>query len=70
MCIRDSIWAKESPLTWYLWRFDYQVPKGIEQLEICARAIANDGTVQGVNGIDDEQKGGMIGYHVINTPVS
>ena len=65
-----DIWAKESPLTWYLWRFDYQVPTGIEQLEICARAIANDGTIQGVNGIDDDQKGGMIGYHVINAPVS
>ena len=65
-----DIWAKESPLTWYLWRFDYQVPSGMEHLEICARAIANDGTIQGVNGIENDQKGGMVGYHVINAPVS
>ena len=64
-----DIWAKESSLTWYLWKYDWQVPSGVEQVEICARAITNDGTVQGVNGVDDE-KGGAVGYHVINASVS
>ena len=63
-----EIWAKDSPLTWYLWKYTWQVAEQPGEIEICARSTANNGTIQEVNGFDAEN-GGATGYHTIDAEI-
>ena len=63
-----EICAKDSPLTWYLWKYTWQVAEQPGEIEICARSTANNGTIQEVNGFDAEN-GGATGYHTIDAEI-
>ena len=63
-----EIWAKDSPLTWYLWKYTWQVTNQPGKIEIYARSTANNGIVQEVNGFDAEN-GGATGYHAIDAEI-
>ena len=55
-------------MTWYLWKYTWQVPNQPDEIEICARSTANNGTIQEVNGFDAEN-GGATGYHTIDAEI-
>ena len=63
-----EIWAKDSPLAWVLWKWDWQVPEKVEPVEIYARATANSGVVQDEIGIEVEPVGAT-GYHMIDAAI-
>ena len=63
-----EIWAKDSPLAWVLWKWDWQVPEKVEPVEIYARATANSGVVQDEIGIEVEPVGAT-GYHMIDASI-
>ncbi len=63
-----EIWASDSPLAWYLWKYTWQVPKNWGETEIYARAIANDGLIQRETGFDAEPAG-AVGYHTIRAEI-
>ena len=63
-----EIWASDSPLAWYLWKYKWQVPKNSGETEIYARAIANDGLIQRESGFDAEPAG-SIGYHTVRAEI-
>lgn len=63
-----EIWASDSPLAWYLWKYTWQVPKNWGETEIYARAIANDGLIQRETGFDVEPAG-AVGYHTIRAEI-
>ena len=63
-----EIWAKDTPLAWVLWKWEWQVPENAAPVEIYARATANNGVVQDEIGIDVEPVGAT-GYHMIDAEV-
>ena len=63
-----EIWAKDSPLTWVLWKWDWQVPEKSEPVEIYARATAHSGVTQDEIGIEVEPVGAT-GYHMIDAAI-
>jgi len=75
-----EIWAKDTPLAWVLWKWNWQVPElstasfgsqttpKEEPVEIYARATANNGVVQDEIGIEAEPVG-AIGYHMIDASI-
>ena len=63
-----EIWASDSPLAWYLWKYAWQAPKNSGKVEIYARAIANDGLIQRESGYDVEPAG-SVGYHTVSAEI-
>ena len=63
-----EIWAKDTPLAWVLWKWDWQVPENADPVEIYARATAHNGVVQDEIGIDIEPVGAT-GYHTVDAEV-
>ena len=63
-----EIWAKDSPLAWVLWKWDWQVPEKVEPVEIYARATAHSGVTQDEIGIEAEPVGAT-GYHMIDAAI-
>lgn len=63
-----EIWARDTPLAWVLWKWQWQVPEKAEPVEIYARATANNGLVQDEIGIEAEPVG-AIGYHMVDAEV-
>ena len=63
-----EIWASDSPLAWYLWRYTWRVPDHSDTVTIYARAVANDGLTQGAAGVDAEPAG-AVGYHTVRVEV-
>lgn len=63
-----EIWAKDSPLAWVLWKWDWQVPEKSEPVEIYARATAHSGIIQDEIGIEVEPVGAT-GYHMIDAAI-
>lgn len=63
-----EIWGSDSPLAWYLWKYKWHVPKNSGEIEIYARAIANDGLIQRESGYDAEPAG-SVGYHTIRAEI-
>ena len=63
-----EIWESDSPLTWYLWKYRWQVPDNPGEIEISARAIANDGLTQEEAGFDAEPAG-AVGYHFVRAEI-
>ncbi len=63
-----EIWASHSPLTWWLWKYSWQVPENGGTIEIYARAIASDGAIQAQTGFNAEPAG-VVGYHAIKVEV-
>ncbi len=63
-----EIWGSDSPLAWYLWKYRWQVPDNPGEVEISARAIANDGLMQKETGFDADPAG-AIGYHFVRAEI-
>ena len=63
-----KIWAKDTLLSWVLWKWDWQVPEEENPVEIYARATANSGVTQDEIGIDAEPVGAT-GYHMIDAKI-
>ena len=63
-----EIWGEASPLTWYLWKYRWQVPDTPGEVEISARAIANDGLTQKATGFDADPAG-AVGYHFVRAEI-
>ena len=63
-----QIWGSDSPLTWYLWKYRWQVPDNPGEVEISARAIANDGLTQKESGFDADPAG-AVGYHFVRAEI-
>ena len=63
-----EIWAKDTPLAWVLWKWNWQVPEKAEPVEIYARATSNSGVTQDEIGIEIEPVG-AIGYHMIDAAI-
>ncbi|RKU22213.1 hypothetical protein C6503_04395 [Candidatus Poribacteria bacterium] len=63
-----EIWAKDTPLAWVLWKWDWHVPAEANPVEIYARATANSGLIQDEIGIEVEPVG-AIPYHMIDAKI-
>ena len=63
-----EIWAKDTPLAWVLWKWDWQVPEKAEPVEIYARATTYSGVTQDEIGIEVEPVGAT-GYHMIDAAI-
>ena len=63
-----EIWAKDTPLAWVLWKWDWQVPEKAEPVEIYARATTNSGVTQDEIGIEVEPVGAT-GYHMVDVAI-
>ena len=61
-------WGSDSPLAWYLWKYRWQVPDNPGEVEISARAIANDGLTQKESGFDADPAG-AVGYHFVRAEI-
>ena len=63
-----DIWESDSPLAWYLWKYQWKVPENPGEVEISARAIANDGLTQKEAGFDADPAG-AVGYHFVRAEI-
>ncbi len=63
-----EIWAKDTPLAWVLWKWDWQVPEEANPVEIYARATANSGVTQDEIGLEVEPVA-AIPYHMIDAAI-
>ena len=63
-----EIWAKDTPLAWVLWKWDWQVPEEANPVEIYARATANSGVTQDEIGLEVEPVS-AIPYHMIDAAI-
>ncbi len=63
-----EIWAQDTPLSWVLWKWEWQVPEKSEPVEIYARATGNSGVIQDEIGIEVEPVGAT-GYHIIDAAI-
>ena len=63
-----EIWAKDTPLAWVLWKWDWQVPEKANPVEIYARATANSGITQDEIGLEVEPVA-AIPYHMIDAAI-
>jgi len=63
-----EIWAKDTPLAWVLWKWEWQVPENAEPVEIYARATAHNGLTQDEIGIEADPVGAT-GYHIIDASI-
>ncbi len=63
-----EIWAQDTPLSWVLWRWDWQVPESAEPVEIYARATTHSGVTQDEIGIEMDPVGAT-GYHTVDAEI-
>lgn len=63
-----EIWAKDTPLSWVLWRWQWQVPADAAPVEIYARATGHSGITQDEIGIEADPVGAT-GYHTIDAEI-
>ena len=63
-----EIWAKDTPLAWVLWKWEWQVPEKEEPVEIYARATTHSGLTQDEIGIEADPVGAT-GYHIIDAAI-
>lgn len=63
-----DIWGSDSPLAWYLWKYKWKVPDDPGEVEISARAIANDRLTQKEAGFDADPAG-AVGYHFVRAEI-
>lgn len=63
-----EIWAKDTPLAWVLWKWDWQVPEEANPVEIYARATAHSGVTQDEIGLEVEPVA-AIPYHMIDAEI-
>ena len=63
-----EIWAKDTPLAWVLWRWEWKVPEAAGPVEIYARATAHSGITQDEIGIEVDPVGAT-GYHTVDAEV-
>ena len=63
-----EIWAKDTPLAWVLWKWNWKVPKKTGPVEIYARATTNTGVTQDEIGIKVEPVD-AVGYHTVDVKV-
>ncbi|MCG9127106.1 molybdopterin-dependent oxidoreductase [Candidatus Poribacteria bacterium] len=63
-----EIWAKDSPLAWVLWKWEWNVPRNSGPVEIYARATTNSGITQDEIGIIAEPVD-AVGYHTVDAIV-
>ena len=63
-----EIWAKDTPLAWVLWKWDWQVPEEANPVEIYARATAHSGVTQDEIGLEVEPVA-AIPYHMIDAAI-
>ena len=64
-----DMWGSDSPLAWYLWKYQWKVPDNPGEVEISARAIANDGLTQKEAGFDADPAG-AVGYHFVRAEIA
>ena len=53
---------------WYLWKYKWKAPDNPGEVEISARAIANDGLTQKEAGFDADPAG-AVGYHFVRAEI-
>lgn len=63
-----QIWAKDTPLAWVLWKWDWQTPKKTGPVEIYARATTNSGVTQDEIGIKIKPVD-ILGYHTVDVKI-
>lgn len=63
-----EIWAKDTPLAWVLWKWNWQVPKKNGPYEIYARATTNSGVTQDEMGIKAKPVD-AVGYHTVDVQI-
>ena len=63
-----EIWAKDTPLAWVLWKWDWHVPAEANPVEIYARATTNSGITQDEIGLEIEPVGAT-GYHIVDAAI-
>lgn len=63
-----EIWAKDTPLAWVLWKWNWQVPKEKAPIEIYARATTNSGVTQDEMGIKIDPVD-AVGYHTVDVKI-
>ncbi len=63
-----EIWAKDTPLAWVLWKWDWQVPVEAGPVEIYARATGQSGVTQDEIGLEIAPVGAA-GYHMIDAAI-
>ena len=64
-----DLWASDSPLAWTLWKYTWQAPDKEGDVNIYARAIANDGLIQQATGFDSAPAG-AVSYHTVTATVA
>ena len=63
-----EIWAKDTPLAWVLWKWNWQVPNKKGLVEIYARATTNSGVTQDETGIKVKPVD-AVGYHTVDAKI-
>jgi DMSO/TMAO reductase YedYZ molybdopterin-dependent catalytic subunit len=65
---KAEIWAKDTPLAWVLWKWNWRVPKKKGPVEIYARATTNSGVTQDEFGINVKPVDAL-GYHTVDAKI-
>lgn len=63
-----EIWAKDTPLAWVLWKWNWKIPNRKGNAEIYARATTNTGVTQEEFGLKVEPVD-TIGYHTVDVKI-
>lgn len=63
-----EIWAKDNPLAWVLWKWNWQVPKQEGPVEIYARATTFSGITQDEIGLNVKPVE-VLGYHIVDAKI-
>ena len=63
-----EIWARDNPLAWVLWKWNWHVPKQKGPIEIYARATTHSGVTQDEMGIKVEPVD-AVGYHTVDVKI-
>ena len=63
-----EIWAKDSPLAWVLWKWNWKVPKKNGPVEIYARATTNSGITQD-EILKEVEPVDILGYHTVDVKI-
>ncbi len=63
-----DIWAKDTPLAWVLWKWNWKVQKKKGPFEIYARATTNSGVTQDETGIKIKPVD-VLGYHTVDVNI-
>ena len=63
-----EIWAKDTPLAWVLWKWNWKIPNRKGNAEIYARATTNTGVTQEEFGLKVEPVD-TVGYHTVDVKI-